>query len=87
MGLFSLFTHPKPVEIPTVDEDMTIFDEKFKTILKCNYDTSHMEKVNWLNENSVGAVDIKLFFLHSPPIMAVGFENESDALIFKIKYL
>ena len=86
MGLFSRFITPKPAET-VVDKEVAIFDEKFKTLVKCNYDTTHMEKVNWLNENSAGAVDVKLFFLHSPPLMVVGFENEADALIFKIRYL
>lgn len=86
MGLFSRFTNPKPSQ-SIVEKEVAIFDKKFSTIVKCHYDATHAEKIDWLNENSAGAVDVKLFFLHSPPLMAVGFENEADALIFKIRYL
>jgi hypothetical protein len=86
MGLFSRLTTPKKIP-PTAENEVAIFGDKFKTIVKCDYDVTHAEKINWLNENSAGAVDVKLFFMHSPPLMVVGFENEADALIFKIRYL
>lgn len=66
---------------------MPLFDEKYKTIINCTYDSSYMEKIEWLNLNSKGSVDVKVLTSTPPPKMFIAFEDESDALIFKIKYL
>jgi len=68
-------------------EPMPIFDKKYKTILRCSVDESYIEKINWLNSRSSGSVDIKILSNRPPPLMVIGFEDESDALIFKIRYL
>ena len=65
---------------------MPLFDKKYKTIIHCAYDESYIEKVDWLNLNSKGAVDVKILTTSPPPKMFIAFEDESDALIFRIKY-
>lgn len=45
--------------------------------------------LDWINQNSVASVDVKFMFVYGGGHTDVyfGFEDESDALIFKIKYL
>lgn len=86
MGLLNIFRNKKSEEVKIEDNEMPLFDKKFKIVLKCNYDHSYMEKVEWLNSNSKGAVDVKILATSLPPKMFIAFEDDSDALIFKIKY-
>lgn len=64
-----------------------VFDKKYKTIINCQYDDEYMEKINWINLNSKGSVDVKILTSTPPPKMFIAFEDDADALIFKIKYM
>lgn len=86
MGLFSFLRNTKIIP-DQEDTSMALFDKKFKTIVKCPYDDSCVEKIEWLNLNTSGLVDIRVLSTNPPPLMVIGFEDDSDALIFKIKYL
>jgi hypothetical protein len=81
-----IFKQP-PVDTP-VDADLTmsVFDKEYKVIIRCPYDETYMDKVTWLNDASVGNVGIKVL-LTQPPMLVVGFENDNDALIFRIRYM
>ena len=60
------------------------FDEKYITIIDFPSTENDIEKFMWLNENAArNSVDIKV--VDGKVYMA--FEDESDALIFKIKYM
>lgn len=87
MGLLNIFRSKKSEEnIIEENNDMPLFDKKYKTIITCQYNNNYMEIVDWLNLNSKGSVDVKIL-TNSPPKMCIAFEDDSDALIFKIKYL
>jgi hypothetical protein len=59
------------------------FDKKYSIVVKCPYSEATFPGIlYWLNENCVGAVDIKMIF----DTLLVGFEDSDDALIFKIRY-
>ena len=45
-----------------------------------------MGMIDWINNNSDGSVDIKFAIEDAIDIVYFGFENEDDALYFKIKY-
>ena len=65
---------------------IALFDEKYKTIIKYNYDPNYTEMLDWVNRNSKGSVDIKFDNDSSKCALYLGFEEPDDALIFKIKY-
>ncbi len=84
MGLFSLFTKVKKLPIVSNIRDVPVFDEKYKVVI--DFPSSHrdIEKMSWINDNaSKRSVDIRFL----PGTVYVAFEDESDALFFKIKYL
>lgn len=62
------------------------FDKKYKTVLEVDfeYDSSYLDIVYWLDENTNGGVDIK--FVTESKNMFIGFENSDDALLFKIRF-
>jgi len=67
-----------------------VFDNKFRTVVKCVYSERYPEILDWLHSNTSGAVDIKLDYALAPDVrpmdIFVGFENVDDALVFKIKF-
>lgn len=69
-------------------EKPVIFAAKYKNILKYPYDTTYVEKVEWVNANSRNSVDIKFSVNSLTHIQYIyfGFENSDDALYFKIKF-
>jgi hypothetical protein len=69
-------------------EKPVIFSAKYKNILKYPYDTTYIEKVEWVNANSRDSVDIKFSVgsLTQIEYIHFGFENSDDALYFKIKF-
>lgn len=66
-----------------------VFDSKYKNIIKYPTTKYSYEMLDWINQNSVASVDVKFMFVYGGGHTDVyfGFEDESDALIFKIKYL
>ena len=64
--------------------DRSLLGDKYKTVIECAYDETYTEKVHWLNSNTSGEVTV---LLNSANVMMVGFENEADALIFRIKFI
>lgn len=66
------------------ENSIPVFDSIFTTII--NFPSNHrdIEKISWVNENiSAGKVSVK--FANDQVYMA--FEDKTDALIFKIRYL
>lgn len=61
-----------------------VFDGIFSTVLSFPSDHRDIEKITWVNKHSsVSKVSVK--FANGRVYMA--FENDADALIFKIRYL
>ena len=61
-----------------------VFDPKYRTVLYIPDGDRDYTKINWINDNTSNrAVDVK-FENHG---MYIAFEDENDALIFKIKFL
>jgi len=58
------------------------FNQKYKIILKCDITPTYMEKIDWINLNSKGSVDIRF----TDSTFDIAFENTDDAIIFKIKF-
>ena len=82
MGLFSRFTTPK--SIPPIEEKVVIFDRKYTTIVDFPSTTDDIKKVLWLHEHAFRkSVDMQI--VDGKVYMA--FEDDSDALIFRIKFL
>ena len=60
------------------------FDKKYKTVISFPTTQKDTEKMMWINDNaSSRSVDVK--FVDNMVYMA--FEDDSDALIFRIKFL
>ena len=75
------------------------FDPKYKIILCKGIDSQYVEMINWVDRNSKNSVDVKVFnakphgdkWVETQPsqdnnMVFLGFENEDDAIYFKIKY-
>jgi hypothetical protein len=62
------------------------FDKKYKVVLCYNFDRSHWDRVEWVDKNSNGLVEVKFPDESVARIVYFGFENEDDATFFKIKY-
>ena len=82
MGLFSRFTTPK--SIPPIEEKVVIFDRKYTTVVDFPSTADDIKKVLWLHEHAFRkSVDMQI--VNGKVYMA--FEDDSDALIFRIKFL
>lgn len=66
------------------------FDSNFKVILRVKYTDNYFEKLFWLNNNSIGKVEIKILREINSKTedseFFFGFENPDDAILFRIKY-
>lgn len=73
-------THPnKDIVLPS-----PVFDKKYNTILEFPSTETDIEKIMWVNDSASNkSVDIK--YMNNTVYMA--FEDDSDALIFRIKFL
>jgi hypothetical protein len=66
------------------------FDKKYKVIIKTEFSNDYFEKMTWVNDNSIGSVDIKN--MTTPGIntyednIYFAFEEPSDATFFRIKF-
>lgn len=67
-----------------------VFDEKYKTIIKCRFRPDYTEMLDWVNKNTIESAEVKfqyrLGYEEHPRYICVGFENKDDALVFRIKY-
>lgn len=87
----------KPVE-PVEAKASSMFDRKYKTVLKFTKTTEYSSMIDWVDKNSTGLVSIRQVsatlkidpstggFLQINSTVYVGFENEDDAIFFRIKY-
>lgn len=67
-----------------VSEENYTFDKRYKTIIQIPYGPDNWNQILWLN----GALSARSVDIHTGNgIMYIAFENEDDALIFKIKFL
>jgi hypothetical protein len=75
------------------------FDKKYKIIIDRELDSYYVEILDWLNKNSNFSVDVKIYIAEKyngewiysssttgKTTMFIAFENEDDALFFKIRY-
>lgn len=80
---------------------MTLLKSKYKTIIKHEYSpAAHAEILDWLNTHSKAPIAIKLSMSPIDPrkpwggptegvvpqTIIIGFADDADALIFKIKF-
>jgi hypothetical protein len=75
------------MELPCITSPKPEFDKKYKVVIRCKYDDDYIEKVNWVHKNSKDLVKIQVTgnsFEMTDIFFA--FENQDDALVFKIKY-
>lgn len=63
-----------------------VFDKKYKTIVSVKSSLAYLEMLDWVNKNSHGSVDAWFNDTPTGVIIDIAFENQDDALIFKIKY-
>jgi len=64
--------------------DTPVFDKKYATVISFPTSDADTEKIMWVNDSISGkSVDVK--FIDNMVYMA--FEDDSDALIFRIKFL
>ena len=83
MALWNIFRNNQPVIVKDIDTTPT-FDRKYISIVSFPTTAKDTEKMRWVNDNtSKRSVDVK--FVGNMVYMA--FEDENDALIFKIRYL
>ncbi len=62
----------------------TTLNVKCKTVIECKYDEKFAEKMYWLDTNTSKLVSVRTI---SDSTVVVEFEDDSDALIFRIKFL
>jgi hypothetical protein len=83
MGLFSRFTTPKQ-SLPIVDNEVVVFDKKYTTVVDFPSTADDIEKILWVHSHAYRkSVDMQV--VNGKVYMA--FEDDSDALIFRIKFL
>ncbi len=66
-----------------------LFDKKFKVIIKTKITNDYFDRLEWVNNHSNGAVEVRVIGVtHSLEGEDVffAFVDPDDALIFKIKY-
>lgn len=95
----ALYFPTQPVNSCIKDFPRSYFHKRYKTIVSV-HDSEYLAIQDWLSSNSNGSVEIKMFVVTkynnewvqcSPDDIGnirpfVGFENEDDALFFKIKF-
>lgn len=71
-----------------IEEVIPKFDKKYKIILHYLEDDSYFEKLDWVNKNSNGLVDMQVIQHTGQALCHIyyAFENEDDATFFRIKY-
>jgi hypothetical protein len=70
---------------PTIPQPK--FDKKYKTIIQLDYDHDYLDVMDWINIHSKDSVDVEVITSGFDVICVFfAFENEDDALVFKIKY-
>lgn len=60
-----------------------VFDTKYKTIIKCIYSAEYLTMLEWIDQHSIGLVDVKV---PGDGWIYFAFEDPDDALVFKIMY-
>jgi len=82
-------------------DTIPVFDKKYKVILECPIKVEYIaQMLDWINSSSQHSVDVKYSdypnseawyapagIIRANRKMYIAFEDETDALIFKIKYL
>jgi len=63
-----------------------VFDDRFKTVIRCKSPLGYLEMLDWVNKNSNGSVQTKFVEGADEVVFYFGFEDKDDALLFKIKY-
>lgn len=65
--------------------DRNDIDPKYKFIVEKSFDERYYEMLEWVNKNSKKGVSILLVDKKDTSLL-LAFEDEDDALLFKIKY-
>lgn len=68
----------------TIVSDTPVFDKKYATVISFPTSNRDTEKIMWINDSISGkSVDVKF----TDNMVHMAFEDDSDALIFRIKFL
>ena len=70
----------------TEEKPRHVFDKKYTTVVSVRAPFSYLEMLDWVNKNSHGSVDASFNDTPDGMVIDLAFENQDDALIFKIKY-
>jgi hypothetical protein len=62
-----------------------IFDKRYKAVVRKRFTPYYFEMLNWANEHSKGQIAVSVCSETTGDVY-FAFENEDDALVFKIKY-
>lgn len=81
-SIFQKLFSKKIEVVPEVISDVK-FDGKFKTIISVSQEYDN-DMVDWINKNSNGNVSLQ--FSEQDGKCFIGFENDDDALFFKIRF-
>lgn len=86
--LWSMFRKqpPSSIEKSVPVSSGVMFDERFKTVIRCEYTTEYPEMLFWLDQNTQNLVQVKFDDSYGKESFYVGFESPDDALVFKIRY-
>lgn len=87
MGLWNIF-RKKQDSGKQIPEDLIteepLFDNNIKVVVPYEISYNYAEILYWIDSNSKGLVSVKQT---DKSKVFIGFENEDDALYFKIKFL
>ena len=81
-SIFQNLFSKKVEEVPEVISDVK-FDKKFRTIVSVPQEYNN-DMIDWINKNSNGNVSLQ--FSEQDSKCFIGFENDDDALFFKIRF-
>lgn len=81
-NIFQKLFSKKVEEVPEVISNVK-FDKKFRTIISVSQEYDN-DMVDWINKNSNGNVSLQ--FSEQDGKCFIGFENDDDALFFKIRF-
>jgi hypothetical protein len=67
-------------------ESPPVFDGMFKHVVVIKEKPDYMNMIDWVNQNSHGAVDVRFVDIGPTNLIYFAFSDINDSLIFKIKF-
>lgn len=62
------------------------FSSNYTNVIAIDYVHGYYDILDWVNKNSTGRVEVKFENSYGYEKILIAFENERDALVFKIKF-